>query len=177
MYDFNARRANEQNSFATASLLLNNHTQKQYDYECASPADDMQRGIDIHWGPSQHKKIRYNISVRERIYTPQEMNIYKNDVTIRANDEMKKLISNVDAMVYIRRGITKKLLGYSIISFAAIAKEITNYECCDFNNDSLWYKKLPWLSYIQYSSTENGFYIIDIKSLPSEIVLAHVIYN
>jgi hypothetical protein len=95
-------------------------------------------------------------------------------ITIRANDEMKKIIHNVDAMVYIRRSINKHLLGYSIISVAAMTQEILKYDCCDFENDYYWYKKLPWLTKISYSRVHNDFYSIDLNKLPDNIKLAHI---
>lgn len=173
-YDFNKRRSNEVNSFITASMLLNEHTDKQYVYELASINDDNKKGIDIYWGPETHPDIRYNINVRERIYTPKENGIYKNTITVRANDEMKKIVNNIHALVHIRRDINKKLYGYSIISVAAMIKEIYMHNCCDFDNDDLWYKKLPWLTRISYSSVHNDFYSLNVQKMPPEMVLAHI---
>lgn len=156
------RRANEYNSFATASWILDSCTGKNHSYTTASFYSDCNEAIDMYWG-------QYPVAVRERILTPDENIKYNLDVTFRATGELRKIIYNVVALVYIRRDKNHNLFGYSVVNMG----KLKNYLLAvGFTGNNWWKRTNGFVSYINYDKSAEPFYVFDFSKQP-ELLLDH----
>lgn len=156
------RRANEYNSFATASNILNECTGENNSYVTASAYSDCNEAIDMYWG-------KYPVAVRERILTVDENIKYNFDVTFRATGELRKIIYNTVALVYIRRDKNHNLYGHSVVDMQKLKNYLLSI---GFTGTNWWKKTGGFVNYINYDKSAEPFYVFDFSKQP-ELLLDH----
>ena len=162
-YTFKTRCINEQNSFATASFILNTVSGISGSFVKATKVEDCNQAIDGYWNG-------YAVAIRDRTMTESQFVNYQNDFTIRATGEIQKLVDNhAKAIVYIRRTKDHQLLGYSIISVSRLREYLAGF---DITKKKWWKETDGVVSYIDYSTEQEPFFAINLYLLPT-IILHH----